>query len=218
MVDKGAVPSGAIYFNFEHAKKMVLERDPQTIARNAGIAFDGSCFSFVSLGIKIKVTYPDCIVTFADTGETPKLEWRFPILHYLAIADGFSLSGDVVPFRHIENFEVHPEHFEDDTGALLSKYFDDKPADKLVEACKALGAEILEGNADLFVRFDIMPKFSVFFKLWYSDDEIPGSGKFLFDKLCKHYVHDMDIHIAGPQLARFVIKQYEELRRSECQN
>jgi hypothetical protein len=49
----------------------------------------------------------------------------------------------------------------------------------------------------------------VHFRIYYSEDDIPGSGKFLFDELCQHYIKDMDIHICGPLLASFIIKQYK---------
>jgi len=211
MTDGGIVPSGALYYDFDHAAKLILRRKPQDIAETADVEFHekNSCFSFPSLGQQIKVTYPGCRVTFAETGKAPVINWRMPILYYLSTADGFPLSGNLVPFDCTGAHTAHPENFEKETGIRLLQYFDDKPPDHLKQACAALGGQKLTGSGDLYFRFDFMPRFSIFFKFWYSDDETPGSGKFLFDEKCIHYVEEMDIQMCGPLLAEFLIHQYE---------
>jgi hypothetical protein len=203
--------SNAHYYDFDHALEMLNKRKPPEIAMAASVDFDenNSCFTFLSLGQSITVTYPDYKVMFTETGEIPVINWRIPILHYLSTSNGLPLSGNFVPFKYINDFSVHPENFEEHTGGRLLKFFDDKPVDKLRKACEALGGEVLDGRADLDVRFGYMPNFAVHFRLYYSDDDISGSGKFLFDELCKYYIHDMDIHICGPLLASFIIKQYK---------
>ena len=211
MTEGGAVASGALYYDFNHAVKLILKREPNEIAESTGIEFDAekSCFSFISLGQRITVTYPDFKVELAETGKTPVVNWRMPILHHLSEADGFPLSGNLVPFRYINEHTAHPDNFEKDTGLRLLEYFDDKPAEKLREACAVLGGEMIKGSGDLFVRFDFLPRVAVFLKLWYSDEETPGSCKFLFDEKCTHYLDEMDVQMCGPLLAGFIIKQYE---------
>jgi len=211
MTEGGAVPSHALYYDFGHAVKLILERRPAEIAGCAGICFDAekSCFTFTSLGQGIEVTYPDFNVTFAGTEKKPVANWHMPILHYLSAADGFPLSGSLVPFRYINEHTAHPDNFEQDTGVRLLKYFDDKPSDKLKRACEALGGEALKGSGDLYFKFDYLPKFAIYFKFWYSDDETPGSCKFLFDEKCSHYLDEMDIQMSGPLLTEFIIKHYE---------
>lgn len=213
MIEGGTVPSGALYYDVGHAVNQIRKRTPHEIARSTGIEFDdkNSCFTFVSLGQGITVTYPDYVVTFTGTGKTPGVDWHMPILNYLSVSDGSPLSGNLVPFRYINEHTAHPVNFEFATGERLLKYFDDKPAEKLKQACTTLGGEIMKATADIYVRFEYMPKFSVFFRFWYSDDETPGAAKFLFDDQCTHYLGEMDIQMCGPLLAGFIIKQYELL-------
>ena len=40
------------------------------------------------------------------------------------------------------------------------------------------------------------------------DDEMPGSGKMLFDSRCLHYLDEMDLHVIGPLIVDFLIKHY----------
>ena len=211
MTEDVDIPSHALYYDFNHAVERILKREPSEITRMTSIPYDEkkSCFTVISLAQSITVTYPDCKVTFTETGKIPILNWRMPILHHLATADGVPPGGNLVPFRHIDKPIAHPINFENDTEVKLLKYFDNKPADKLRQACEALGGEVLKGNADLFVRFDFLPKFAIYLKFWYSGDDPPGSVKFLFDDRCIHYLEQMDVQVCGPILADFIVKQYE---------
>jgi len=211
MTEGGAVPSGALYYDVDNAVKAIIKRKPQDIAKTAGIAFDdkNSCFTFPSLSQSITVTHPDYKVTFTGTEKTPVANWLMPVLHYLSIADGFPLSGNLVPFRYINEHTAHPDNFEKETGESLLIFFDGKPQDKLRKACEAIGGELLKGSGDIYARFDFLPRLPIFFKFWYSDDETPGSCKFLFDEKCIHYLDEMDVQMCGPLLAGFIISQYK---------
>ena len=103
---------------------------------------------------------------------------------------------------------AHPQLFENQTGGKLIKNFDGKSIDKIKEACIALGGEILESKEDLFAALMFLPRFPVYIKLWMSDDEIPGSGKMLFDNRCLHYLDEMDLHVLGPLLVDFLVMHY----------
>jgi hypothetical protein len=130
-----------------------------------------------------------------------------PILHYLVTADGVPLSGEAVPLRSLKKHIAHPELFDHETGDRLVKCFDAQQLDELVRVCAALGGVRIKASADLFVRFDFLPRFPIYMRLWMSDDEIPGSGKLLFDSHCLHYLDEMDIHTAGPLFVEYLIKQ-----------
>lgn len=204
------VASSALYYDLAHARDLILEKDPFEIARNAQVNFDSesACFSFLSLNQRMTVSYPACKVAFAETGKSPDLHWYMPILHYLAIADGTPLSGEAVSIRDLKEHVAHPELFEYETGATLYQHFDGKDANRLKEVCAALGGKIFESNADLFAVFAFLPRFPIYIKLWMSDDEVPGSGKMLFDRHGLHYLDEMDIHTAGPLFVHFLKQHY----------
>ena len=204
------IASPALYYDFAHAREQILKKDPLDIARDACVRFDAesACFSFASLNQGITVRYPACTAVFTETGNSPDPHWQMPILHYLAIADGAPLSGEAVSIRDLKKHVAHPELFEHETGARLFRGFDGKNIERLKETCAALGGEIRESNADLLATFAFLPCFPIHIKLWMSDDEIPGSGKMLFDRRCLHYLDEMDIHVAGPLLVDFLIKHF----------
>ena len=208
MEDDGRAVQDTEYFNFDHAKNQILQKSPEEISRRASVEFDreNSCFRFQSLGQDITVSYPECRASFTVNKKTPIVTWHFPILHYLATADGCALSGELTSFAHIEKYVAHPQQFESDTGGRLLKLLDTIPLEKLKQACFAFNGEMMQSNADLYVKFSFTPKVDIFLKLWLADDEMPGSAKLLFDKNCARYLQSIDINFAGPLLAGFLVK------------
>ena len=210
MEEHTTIASPALYYDFDHARELILQKDPHAIAHNAKVSFNDekNHFTFLSLNQTITVSYPECKATFAETGKSPDLHWHLPLLHYLSTADGLPLSDELMPIRYLDKHIAHPEMFEHETGAKLVRHFNGKSIDRLKAACLALGGELKQSSADLYVKLNFLPCFPVYLQLWLADDELPGSGKMLFDKHCLHYLGEMDIHVCGPLIVRFLIKHY----------
>ena len=217
MEEHNNVASPALYYDFDHARSLLVRKDPLAIAHDAQVVFDetSSRFAFLSLNQEITVHYPECKAVFTETGTSPDLHWHLPILHYLATANGVPLSGELVPIRYLDKHIAHPEQFEQKTGKRLGKHLDGKKIDMLEQACIALGGEILKSSADLYAKIGFLPCFPVYIKLWMSDDEMKSSGKMLFDKYSLHYIGEMDIHVSGPLIVNYLIKQYNLLEGNE---
>lgn len=183
---------------YQEMKKAAWERlrycDPLEIARKAGVLFDEkeSAFFFVSLGKQIRVAYPGFQV------EGALEEWHeLVILHYLEMADGTSLSGDLITFGQLPQGLVRGGETDRETEKTLGEYFGDGQIEKITEICERLGAKIAESKADFTAVFEFLPRYPVTMNLWFADDEFPGTGKFLLDSSAGHYLSVEDAVTVG---------------------
>lgn len=62
------------------------------------------------------------------------------------------------------------------------------PPEELTQRCKAIGAELLPTNADFCARFDFAPRYPMWLKIWFADEEFPASGRLLLDESAPHYL------------------------------
>lgn len=84
-------------------------RDPENIAKMAGIEFDGqnNLFRFSSLGNEYTLSFPG--YSFSPEPE----EWhRLTILHYLDLADASPLSGEFISFSQIKDGIIRGSGFD----------------------------------------------------------------------------------------------------------
>jgi len=217
MENHETVASTALFYDFDHARTLILKKHPHEIARDAQVDYDdkNSCFTFLSLNQMIVVSYPECKAIFEATGKAPDLNWHMPILHYLSTANGIPLSGELTPIRSVDKYVGHPELFERETGGRLIKHFDGKSVETIKQVCTALGGETLDSSADLYVKLNFLPRFPVYIKLWMTEDELPGSGQMLFDKRCLNYLGEKDIQIFGPLIAKYLTQHYDLVNNSQ---
>lgn len=183
---------------YQEMKKAAWERlrscAPLEIARKAGVLFDEkeSAFSFVSLGKQIRVAYPGFQV------EGALEEWHeLVILHYLEMADGTPLSGDLITFGQLPQGLVRGGETDRETEKTLGEYFGDGQVEKITEICERLGAKIAESKADFTAVFEFLPRYPVTMNLWFADDEFPGTGKLLLDSSAGHYLSVEDAVTVG---------------------
>ena len=71
------------------------------------------------------------------------------------------------------------------------------PPEELERRCRLLGAEILPSNADFYARFDFAPRYPVWLKVWFADEEFPASGRLLLDESAPHYLTIEDAVTVG---------------------
>ena len=71
------------------------------------------------------------------------------------------------------------------------------PPEELERRCRSLGAEILPSNADFCARFDFAPRYPVWLKVWFADEEFPASGRLLLDESAPHYLTIEDAVTVG---------------------
>lgn len=196
---------------FQEMKKAARERlkscSPGEIEKRAGVLFEEkeSAFYLDSLGEKVKVTYPEFQVDGA-AGEWHELV----ILHYLEMADGTPLSGELITFGQLPQGLVRGGKMDLEIEKKLGDFFGNSQAERMAEVCMPLGAGIGESRADFTAVFDFLPRYPVTMNLWFSDDEFAGTGKFLLDSSAEHYLSVEDAVTVATILLDRLKGKYDE--------
>ena len=159
-------------------------RDPEEIARNAGVCYDeeSQAFHIPTMGMNVTVSYPD----YHFTTELPGWH-RLVILHYLDLADGFPLTEKEIPFGQMKSGMVRGGGI-DRRCELVIQNLKNLNEDTLTEICKRIGGEPIPSNADAAYRIPFLPNFPVVLKIWLPDEDFPASGRLLLDSSADHYL------------------------------
>lgn len=197
---------------FDEMRKPALARlhgkEAEVLAGNTGIDYDKNqrIFSLTSMSEKIQVHYPQYEIT-------PELnDWHhLLLLHYMDVADGTPLSGQLMTFGELPGGMVRGGGFDRQSERTLSLQLGNCPPDLVRKACEALGAEIFDSNADLSGVFHLFPFYPITLKLWFADEELPGSGRLLLDRSAAHFLSVEDAVTAGSLVLEGLLKKYKEL-------
>lgn len=174
------------------ARQRLARHDPADIARRAAVTFDGRRFTMTSLGQTVTVSYPDFQVS-------PALDmWHaLPLLHYLDLADGTPLLGKMMAFAQYPDGMVRGGGFDRRAELVIRRQLGLLPPEDLRRRCLALGAELLPSNADLCARFPFLPRYPLWLRLWFGDEEFPASGRLFLDESAAHYLTVEDAVTVG---------------------
>ena len=186
-----------------------LEGRPcRELAERTRLALDGEgrCFSLSSLGREIRISTPGYEIT-PEVGRWHHLL----ILHYLDMADGTELTGELMRFGDLPGGLARGGGFDRESEGILSRRFGAASPERLRAACRALGARVTASNADLCAVFPLFPLYPITLKLWYADEELPGSGRLLLDRSAAHFLSLEDAVTAGTILLEELERQYRQL-------
>ena len=158
------------------ARKTILRRTPEEIARCCDFDWNGTEFRTESFGRPLRIMWPDCTLC------PPMEQWHtLLILQYMAFADGGPLTGRYISLCEFRiGGTVRGTSFDranDRRIAELGSY----GQERICAAAAALGGERLDGKADLSFRFRLLPRYPLVLNLWLADEEFPASGKVLAD-------------------------------------
>ena len=172
---------------FEAMLAVVRERlarhTPEEIAEHAAVHYESGTIFCKTLGQDVCISLPDCAV------EPPLSKWHtLTLLHYLDLADGTPLSGEVMTFGQYPSGMVRGGGFDRSAEEIIRRDLGALTSGELERRCRALGAEILPSNADFCARFEFAPRYPVFLRLWFADEEFPASGRVLVDRNAAHYL------------------------------
>lgn len=174
------------------AKRRLIGRDPERIACSAEVDYKNGEFRFLSLGREVCVSWPELDVT-------PELpHWQLlTFLHYLDLADGNPTTGRMKPFSAYRDGMVRGGGFDRDAEEIIRDKLGVMPEKLLQERCLALGGDLLPSNADLCACIRFAPRYPVWLKLWFADDEFPASGRMFVDEGAEHYLTIEDAVTVG---------------------
>lgn len=208
----GSKQTGHYRFAFQEALNRFKQRDPCDMAAKSGTDYRPETSSFIvrSFNREIEVGYPGGETVFSGTGMLPLMGWRLVIINYLVRAGGKPLQGQLITYKELENGLVFYANFYRNNIMTLSRHIKDLAPEKLGKAYRNLGAETREG-ADLSVVLPALPRFPITIKLWFPDDELPGSANILFDASANNYLHTEDISVISSYAVAFAINEYRVL-------
>lgn len=176
----------------EAARSRLLRHVPEEISEKAGVRYENGVFWVRTFGRCVEVQWPDGKIT------PPVSKWHtLTLLHYLDLADGTPLTGRTITFSQYKDGLVRGGGLDRNTELIVRRDLGVLPREELARRCETLGAELLPSNADFCARFDFAPRYPVWLKVWFADEEFPTSGRLLVDESAPNYLTIEDAVTVG---------------------
>ena len=109
-------------------------------------------------------------------------------LQMLDLADGTPPTGRTITLSQYKDGLVRGSGLDRNAELIVRRDLGVLPPEELTQRCKAIGAELLPTNADFCARFDFAPRYPMWLKIWFADEEFPASGRLLLDESAPHYL------------------------------
>lgn len=174
------------------AQERLLRHVPEEISEKAGVRYENGVFWVRTLGRRVEIQWPAGKIT------PPVSTWHtLTLLHYLDLADGTPLTGRTITFSQYKDGLVRGGGLDRNTELIVRRDLGVLPREELARRCETLGAELLPSNADFCARFDFAPRYPVWLKVWFADEEFPTSGRILVDESALNYLTIEDAVTVG---------------------
>ena len=174
------------------AQERLLRHVPEEISEKAGVRYENGVFWVRTLGRRVEIQWPAGKIT------PPVSTWHtLTLLHYLDLADGTPLTGRTITFSQYKDGLVRGGGLDRDTELIVRRDLGVLPREELARRCETLGAGLLPSNADFCARFDFAPRYPVWLKVWFADEEFPTSGRILDDESAPNYLTIEDAVTVG---------------------
>lgn len=173
---------------------MLAGKNAAGIAQNAGVIYDAesNCFRLFSLGKMYTLTYPDYALLEGTD------QWHYlTMLHYMNLADGMALSGELCAFGDMPDGLVRGTNFDRTASAAIEKFVASHSGTEIRNILRDMGGEIISSKADLSVRIPYLPRVPLTINIWFADDEFPPSARLLADRSIGHYLTIEDAVTVG---------------------
>ena len=176
----------------EAARSRLLRHVPEEISEKAGVRYENGVFWVRTLGRRVEIQWPAGKIT------PPVSKWHtLTLLHYLDLADGTPLCGRMIPFSQYKDGLVRGSGLDRNAELIVRRDLSVLPREELARRCETLGAELLPSNADFCARFDFAPRYPVWLKVWFADEEFPAAGRLLVDESAPRYLTIEDAVTVG---------------------
>ena len=100
-------------------------------------------------------------------------------------------------FGNLKDGLIRGTKFDHTMDRELTVFLKNKSEDQIVGIIKACGGRIVPSNADICARFDFLPCYPLWLKIWLEDEEFDVSGKLLLSKSADHYLAIEDAITVG---------------------
>ena len=103
----------------------------------------------------------------------------------------------MIPFSQYKDGLVRGGGLDRNAELIVRRDLSVLPPEELERRCEALGANFETSNADLCARFDFAPRYPVWLKVWFGDEEFPASGHLFVDASAPRYLTIEDAVTVG---------------------
>lgn len=174
------------------ARARLARRAPEEIAEKSGARYADGLISLKTLGRDVTIRLPDCAI------QPPLPQWHaLTLLHYLDLADGTPLSGKMMAFGQYPEGMVRGGGFDRRAETDIRLHLGLLPPEELRRRLLALGAALEPSNADLCARIPFLPRYPLWLRIWFADEEFPASGRMFLDESAAHYLTVEDAVVVG---------------------
>ena len=167
------------------AKERLAGRDPARLAALCGCGWDAAAGELVipSLGREFRLSWPNLDLRPEQEGWMDLI-----LLHYLDLGDGIPLTGRLLPLGDMPGGAARGGNMDRRVETEARRLLGIAEESRFRAALLSLGAELTETNADLTAVIPFLPRFPLTVKLWFPDDELPGSGRLFADASAPHFL------------------------------
>lgn len=178
-------------------KEVLADRNPKGTADMSGAYFEQdsegrAVLTLDFLNKKIRITWPECDISFADSGDEVPIQQQVLILHYLIGAKGAAVQGEWIAYQEVPDGKFYLDAFLRRAKIPMVQGFGTQPEMLKELAIKVYGAQPFDkGDVSLVVQ--ALPGVPVALILWKGDDEFPPEGTILFDRSISDILSAEDI-------------------------
>ena len=176
------------------ARKRLENRRPEEVAARSGSVYDPQkrTIRLKSLERELLLALPEYVF------EQPLDEWyQLVVLHYLDMADAAPVSDELITFGGLKDGLIRGTKFDRKMERELCSFLQGKRREQLCSLVTACGGTAVESNSDICARFDFLPFYPLWLKIWLADDEFEASGKLLLSRSADHYLTVEDAVTVG---------------------
>ena len=176
------------------ARKRLENKKPEELAARSGGLYDAQnrILRLKSLGQEVSLVLPE--YSFVQ----PLDKWhQLVILHYLDMADAAPVSDELLTFGGLKDGLIRGTKFDREMERELCSFLKGKRREQLCSLVTVCGGTVVESNADICARFDFLPFYPLWLKIWLADDEFEAAGKLLLSRSADHYLTVEDAVTVG---------------------
>lgn len=178
-------------------EEALADKNPKRIADRSGAVFEpdsegGAFLTLDFLNRKITVTWPECDMSFVDSGDEVPIQQQVLLLHYLIGAKGPAISGEWIAYQEVPDGKFYLDAFLRRAKNPMVQGFGMQPELLVKLATEVYGGKPFD-QGDLSVVVRALPMVPVALILWKGDDEFPPEGTILFDRSISDILSAEDI-------------------------
>jgi len=198
---------------FTKGRESLRKLMPQAIMDRSLCNYSNGCFTIVSFGQLVEISYPEGQI-ISETSHS--LDKRLLLLNYLSYAKNIPLSGQWVSYRDLPSGNVFYPHIKKHTIEILGDFFSGCNKDILRISLVEAKFELIQSKADLTAKGFFAPRIPILLHFWEGEEDIPSACQILFDSTISEQMHIEDSAALCNIIKNQVVNQYKKCIKGAC--